>query len=568
MSLGKKGPYLHRQYPRESKPRRRLVLMIGIALLAGVLAYYKYIDMTLSKANKKLAENDWDRAEAYFGKVASLPFSGAKGQDGLGALDLLRGDLESAKVHFKRVLERKPSDWSGDPAVILRVFLDHGAYESGRIYADFIKNWKTAEKLGDQALDLAALFLGARDLVEARAFLDRVTPSARADERFGKLETLLADYERDGRIPVMLDRNGEALLFFHTDSSEYRFENERLFSGWADGGADALFSGVEPADRLNRLKTTLDLRLQKAAFQAMKGYRGTMIMLDPSSGDLLAAFATEGLHPFQSAFEPGSVIKLLTFGFFLEEGGDLAPYAPAKYTAGRKFGGRVLRDWTVQGQLNSVDEGMAVSCNIMFAQMGVDLGWPKLGQGLKTLFDGSVDPGMVGAATSGKLLREPETVWEVGRASVGLDFLQTTVYGLIQIPAAVANRGNLMKPRLYSEFLTVEDRVYKQRAAESPRRLFSETGAAKLAQSMKAALYFERGTARRARVDFLEAGMKTGTAGERPFDSIMVGILPLSDPKLVFAFYLDKGGKCEVNGARVAKHLQEQIKALAPAYLE
>jgi cell division protein FtsI/penicillin-binding protein 2 len=98
--------------------------------------------------------------------------------------------------------------------------------------------------------------------------------------------------------------------------------------------------------------------------------------------------------------------------------------------------------------------------------------------------------------------------------------------------------------------------------------MFSTSTAKALLKAMKAAVEFERGTARRARVEGVNVAVKTGTAGDRPFNSIIIGILNPVNPKLVFAFELYHGGKCEINGALVAARLQSQIKVIAPQYLD
>ena len=84
---------------------------------------------------------------------------------------------------------------------------------------------------------------------------------------------------------------------------------------------------------------------------------------------------------------------------------------------------------------------------------------------------------------------------------------------------------------------------------------------------MAASLTDKRGTARRSKVDFVESAMKTGTSGDRPFNSVMIGLFPAENPKVAFSLFLHNGGKCEYNGAVVARRLQESVRELAPEYL-
>lgn len=551
---------------REKKFSSKILVLALVVLLACYFGYRKYITMNLASANEAVAAQDWEKAETGFKRVANLPFSSANGHDGLGALDLLRDNPDGAKAHFAKVLEKKPGRMGADPHIIFQAFFFHGRYAEAGAYRDFLSNWKSADELKPYALDFAAIALADYDLDGARKHLDATPANVQDQNRYRKLNQLVKDYETDGFAPVMLDRNGAPVLIYDLNKASYEFKSPKLFQGWSDEKGPVL-KNLSATARLSRIRSTLDLNLQKAAHQAMSDYNGTMIMADPNTGDILAAYGTEGYSPFDTGFEPGSVMKVLTYGVFLNEGGDTTAYAPKMYPGNMEIGGKIFYDWTTQGQLRSINEGMAVSCNLMFAQMGNDLGWSNLNRGFQRLFNGNALTGFLGDARYGKLVNEPEGAWELGRAAIGLDYWETTVLGLLQIPLAVANKGQLAEPRLILQYTDVEGGVYQDNSQVETRELFSQAIAQELLMSMEASVYFERGTARRAMTPFVKTAMKTGTAGERPFDSVMVGLFPMDNPKVAFAFFLHKGGKCEINGGRVAKRLQEQIKALAPEYL-
>ena len=551
----------------EGKPVKKIILLVGLGLIA-FLCYKKYIGSQLKRANQHFAAKQFEKAEETFRKVSRLPFTKGRGEDGRGALDLLQGNTEQAKEHFRLVLEQKPPGFGGDPSLILAAFRKNGLYESGKIYRDFLINWKEPEELNSYHLEFAALSFGARNLKETRHHLKQVSAGLKTSAAYKSLEELLEHYEYDQETPVLLDRNGATILSFDLNEKKYKFKSPKLFAGWVEDDEAKILDELDENDRLNHIQTTLDLNLQKAAFQAMAGYEGTMVLLEPKTGGILAAYGSEGHHPLQMAFEPGSVIKLLTYGTYLQEGRETTKFAPQVYPSFLKIGGRIFYDWVEQGKLETVEEGMAVSCNLMFAQMGIDVGWPILSRNMKRLFDGKPYKGYLGNAFFGRIAKEPENAWELGRTSIGLDFLETTVLGLALIPSAVANRGVVARPRLIQSFRTYEGTVYKDGPASESSELWSGQVPEKLRVSMERSLLSDRGTARRAKVGFVNAAMKTGTAGERPFDSVMVGLFPVENPKVAFSFFLHRGGKCEINGGKVAKRLQEQIRALAPEYLE
>ncbi len=555
-------------YQNEGRSGRRFLILILIVAGAGYLGYRQFIGMTLDKANEAMLARDYQNASLYFKRVSGLPFNNGLGHDGLGVLKLLEDDREAARNHFRIVLEHKPGRFGGDPATVLDLMVEEGRYEAGRIYTSFLQNWKNESDLKPYLLDFAAIQLGARDLKAAKPFLEKVPEDLVDGERYKKVSALAKEYESSGTVPVILDRNGKAILQYDMQAEAFQYATPKLFAGWDDPNSEqGPLTSLTERERMSRVHTSLDLNLQTAAHQAMRGYNGTLIMVSPQTGEILAAYGSDGSHPFSRTFEPGSVIKVLTYGIFLEQGGDITPFAPKNYSGNMKIGNRILYDWTTQGRLETIEEGMAVSCNLMFAQMGLEQGWPKLGEGYRRIFSDRTSTNLLTAATPGRVSKEPENAYELGRIAIGLDFLDAGVLGLVMIPAAVANNGSVIEPWLLKSFTNLEDRPFQTPETPAATTMFSSQTAAKLTESMKASMLEPRGTARRAKVDFVNAAMKTGTAGDRPHDSIMIGIFPVDKPKVAFAFFLDKGGKCEINGAKVAKSLQEQIRALAPSYL-
>lgn len=545
-----------------------IVVVVGLAWLG----YRKYINMTLTKGNTLLQEAKLDEAEPFFSRIQSMPFTNGLGKDGLGVIALLNADSETAKNHFRVVLEKKPGGFGVDPQIALNLFINQGKYNYGAVYRDFLDNWKDADKLDPYALEFSILSLGVRELDEAKGYLERVPETEQNNARFKAHKERVSRIEQDQFIPVILDRNQQAILNYSFQQESYEYVSPKLFVGWGDPEGDTgLLTALAAEDRYNHVVSTLDINLQKAVYQAMRQFKGTLIMLQPDTGDILAAYGSEGLHPFTAGFEPGSVIKVLTYMSYLKDSSDVSKYAPKNYPSFEMIGGKIFYDWTPQGRLDTVNEGMAVSCNLMFARMGIDLGWPKLSEGVRNIFRQPANlEGLPSYAQFGEMIREPENAYDLGRISIGLDLLQTTSLGLALIPATLAAKGSITPPRLYHEVLNIERDVYLSFPApgNKSQKIFDGQVAQAAISSMEATLTFERGTARRAEVDFVTAAMKTGTAGNRPFDAIMIGLFPAKDPKLAFAFYLESAGKCEIYGAQVAKNLQEQIKALAPEYLE
>ena len=146
------------------------------------------------------------------------------------------------------------------------------------------------------------------------------------------------------------------------------------------------------------LQLTVDARLQKTGYQLLKGRKGALVVLDPRTGEILALISSPGFDPgkietdwdvystsddlplfnraLQGAYPPGSIFKLLTYAAAVEAN-------PA--ILGRRFHcpgflnieGRRLNCIASPGDI-SLKEGLALSCNVVFAQLAMELGESRL----------------------------------------------------------------------------------------------------------------------------------------------------------------------------------------------
>lgn len=568
MVFGKKN------YPSYQRRRRRSLglgtLVVVLLLTGGVwFGWGKYVDMNRAKGDQFLQEGDLVSAEKAYSKTVGLPLSSGRGRAGLAALALLNEDKGLFEEHSQVVLDKGRAPSQDHITAVLDTFVAQGRYEAGNTYISFLERLLPERDRRPFALKFTALAMGGRDLDAAAAFLEGAGADLKRTARYGKLQEQVNAWRKEGAVPVMLDRRGRPLLSYNVKTKEYEFASPRIFAGWrGKDGLESEMAALDSVERQNKLQTTIDMDLQKAAANAMAGYNGTMMLVEPKSGDILAAFGTEGYNPFSTTFEPGSVMKVLTYAFFLEDDGNTSNYAPKKYPSGIRIDDKIFYDWTEQGQLDTVEEGMAVSCNLMFAQMGLEMTWPGLSKGLTRIFNGEQMGGYWGQGTFGGVLRDPENDWDLANISIGLDLIETSVLGLSLIPSGIANGGTMIKPRLISGVLNVEDQPIAAREAESMGRLYADWVAEKLDKSMRVSVTDKRGTARRAEVEFVESAMKTGTSGSRPFNSVMVGMFPADNPTIAFALFLHNGGKCEYHGAKVAKLLMEGVRENAPEYLD
>ncbi len=165
------------------------------------------------------------------------------------------------------------------------------------------------------------------------------------------------------------------------------------------------------------LVTTLDFGLQQMAEQLLAEHTGSIVVLDPNSGQILAmasrpafdpnmftsrmstdAWSTLTTHPkhplhnraIQGHYPPGSVFKMITALAILEEG-VASKNRTVCCTGHYAYGRRVYRDWKRSGHgCVDVYQALVQSCDVYFYHMGQELGIDRLARHAKALGLGEV----------------------------------------------------------------------------------------------------------------------------------------------------------------------------------
>jgi penicillin-binding protein 2 len=242
---------------------------------------------------------------------------------------------------------------------------------------------------------------------------------------------------------------------------------------------------TEPTEG-RRLKLTIDYAVQKAAEDGFNvlGYNGAAVVLDPSTGEVLAftsrpaydpnAFAgginratwsslnTDELHPLtnraiQGRYSPGSTFKMAIALAALEEG-IITPAFKTHCSGGANFYGRYFHCWKKQGH-GTVDLRHAIeqSCDVFFYTVGNMLGvdrinkWStRLGLGVKTGIDLPNEVTGLVPSTQWKKAKTGEK-WYAGETvsvAIGQGQVSVTPVSMAVYVAALANGGVRITPHL------------------------------------------------------------------------------------------------------------------------
>ena len=307
------------------------------------------------------------------------------------------------------------------------------------------------------------------------------------------------------------------------------------------------------------VRTSIDVRLQLKATEILKAHlarkakKGALIVLDASTGDVLALVswptaATDQLDRSRyGEYPPGSAFKLVTAmaALRVDASAMRRTYACRRLPDGRA--GTIIAGWRrpirddirdhPHGSLTMAD-AITVSCNAYFAQLGVDA------VGYKEMQKMATDLG-IEAGTDLQLKQA------LPFAAYGQGPVLVTPLKMARVAATVAAGGRMPEGRWILD--SSNDRN------ELPRQVITAASASFLANAMRSVV--TRGTARAAMADLdVPVAGKTGTAqldtGEP--HSWFTGFAPFdgqANKRIAFAVVVEHGGYGAQAAAPIAKEL-------------
>lgn len=350
------------------------------------------------------------------------------------------------------------------------------------------------------------------------------------------------------------------------------------------------------------LTLTIDPALQRGAAQLLEGFIGAAIVLDPTTGAVwalasspavdpvpLAAVdqnqvaaaqrawqallddpnrplvrrATEGLYP------PGSTFKVVTASAGLQAG-LVEPDTVFEDNGSFEIEGHFIKEanrpddsitsWTLV-------EGFAYSLNVVFAQVGLEIGRETLEQraeafgiGTSVPFDESVSAGQI-ASSRGFL----DSKAALADTAFGQGELLVTPMHMAVVASAVANRGSAMRPYLVQSLADTSGNVVSKTEPKEWRAPLNSQTADVMQGMMVDAV--EWGYAGAALLPGYRVGGKTGTAesgGEVPH-GWFIGFGGESDPRVAVAVLLEHGGEGGGYPAQIGAQLLGAALASSPA---
>ena len=313
----------------------------------------------------------------------------------------------------------------------------------------------------------------------------------------------------------------------------------------------------------DNVQSSLDPAAQEAAVNGLAGRRGSVVAIVPSTGEVRAMVSIPEYDPnqipknfaelnrdssaplfnraTQAGYPPGSTMKVVTATAALDSG----EFTPDSVLSGRspqEIDGVPLSNSGGE-QFGDIDMTTALtnSVNTWWAQAGEKLGKDTMFQYMDRFgFDAKprLDYPSFQLAASGvydgnKLLGPSDPI-DIGRVAIGQERLRVTPLQMAEVAATVANKGELMEPRLWSRVIDPDGRETKLDPARQSR-VMSEDTASKLNTMMQSVV--EEGTGTAGAVSGIDVAGKTGTAeiSTGVNDAWFIGFAPASDPQIAIS---------------------------------
>ena len=342
----------------------------------------------------------------------------------------------------------------------------------------------------------------------------------------------------------------------------------------------------------NDVKLTINSSVQQAAQDALSGYKGSCVVMDPTTGEVLAmassptydasdaesVLAASASDSSDSSLlnratlslsSPGSTFKTVTLTSAFENGvasEDTVYSAPGSIDIGNaavtNYGGYGYGDL-------SLKRGYEYSLNTVFGQLGTQIGAQRLVTSAEKFgFNDNISfdlPVLTSLMPDASEMTEWETAWAAAGEPVGQHTSpagpQTNTFQMALVACAVANNGTIMQPYLVKSTNNANGEISYTAKSSVYKTAMSSTTASRVLECMKGVV--SEGTGAAASVSGVTVAGKTGTAENqgREADSWFIGIGDADGAKnVVVAIELEEAGEGTAT-SRVQSVISAALKA-------
>ena len=324
----------------------------------------------------------------------------------------------------------------------------------------------------------------------------------------------------------------------------------------------------------NDIITNLDTAAQRVALADLEaaGF-GAVVAIEPSTGAVKVMASNAPYDPNRipdeihqlsknkletplvnratlGRYPPGSTFKVVTAAAGLESGvitPETTINAPGTIDdEGITLANDFDKDW---GEI-SLDTALTNSVNTWFGQLGQQVGQSQLFETMEKFGFNAKPPIDLpeeevlpsGVLSEEELLTKHDPV-DLARVAIGQERLLATPLQMAMVAAAVANKGELMKPQIWNRVVDQDGRTVKHLEPSQYSQAVSAETAEQLTTAMEGVV--SEGTGTNARIEGVQVAGKTGTA-ETPYNKScgggtnenqawFIGFAPANDPQIAIA---------------------------------
>jgi peptidoglycan glycosyltransferase len=572
-------------------PSLRTTFLV-VLLLIGALSFKTSLmnQYNFLKGLKYWTAGDLELAKMEFNKVLTRSPGNAKAIDGLGMVEIKESHLDKAKDLYDQAMKAGLSfSRRFNHLKTGQSFIDAGQYIEAELELQHALELQPNNPEVYIALGTAERALG--QVAKGEKYYESALNYDPKNKKFQQLVEE-ARGERDrGSIYYIYDRNGQPLALQWLKNGEKGYPMGKEFAhliGYVDQSADnnrgsagleSLYQNQFPG---NKLYLTIDSRVQSAIFKAMGWEKGSIVVLNPRTGEILGCvsqptFTPEKIHSdwwsyvdnknqplknraFEGLYEPGSIVKIVSSAAAVETNLNLNQVFPLYCKGYEYIDGKVLYDWQKHKTIHSLEEAFDASCNMSYAKLGFVLGEDKVLE-FNNRFGFNSLPKTLSIPVS--MSFSPKlglSQYELAESATGLgDNFRITPLNAALMAAAIANDGVMMSPYLVEKLTNIDGKVLQENKPVVYKNTISHQTAGFLTAMMLNDV--ERGIGAKARIPGLKIAGKTGTSGSRNpnFHAWFICFAPVENPKIAVAVLAENGGTGKDVAAPIAKKAIEGI---------
>ena len=327
--------------------------------------------------------------------------------------------------------------------------------------------------------------------------------------------------------------------------------------------------------------TTLDVGLQKTASEALGDRRGAVVVMEPSTGKILAMVSKPGFNPntlaqdwdslisgdntkaqllnraTQGLYPPGSTFKIVTMLAYIRQHPDT--WQDFTFDCNGSFQAGEYTISCYHGEAHGhqdIRQAFANSCNGAFASMGLDFDLASLRTMTDSLLFNSDLPLAIAYSKSSFVLAEDAGAWDRLQTAIGQGGTQMTPIHNAMLTSAIANGGILMKPYLIDHVENAAGETVQKFLPSSSATLMNPAEAETLSALMRGVV--TAGTGSALRTDAYDVAGKTGSAEfetGKETHAWFTGFAPVDHPQIAVTVLVEESG----SGGKVAAPIARKI---------